>query len=85
MSVNSSKQAIGRPARSPLQAYRARDNCIPMIDCRHLENLDFDPLYFSGCLDALDDMPGGSMKSLGMTGYYSSQIVPRVSPHQSVL
>lgn len=51
--------------RPHMQEYRNRDYRVSLLDDRHFDamnqGLEGDFLYVTGCLDALDNIPAGSM------------------------
>jgi hypothetical protein len=59
-----------RLARFPLQHYRNRDYVLHMVDDRYFDALNPGGhptinLAFTGCIDALDNMPAGGMEGEG--------------------
>lgn len=59
-----------RRARQDLQDYRNRDYVLHILDDRHFDALNSMPNHYTtavattGCLDALEMLPGGCMRSI---------------------
>lgn len=68
-----------RLAREPLQEYRNRDYVLHMMDDTVFDALNCDSgLYLaaSGCIDALDHIPSGSMRVVS-NGIYDASTIHR--------
>lgn len=69
-----------RQARIALQDYRNRDYVLSHLDDKVFdilnEGIDGSFLMTTGCLDALDVLPAGSMVSTGSM-YYDSKVINR--------
>ena len=71
-----------RLAREAMQIYRNRDYVLSELDDTVFDLMNTDGggsfLACSGCLDALDDIPAGSMKAMmGGSAFYDASYVTR--------
>lgn len=74
-----------RPIREPLQDYRNRDYVLHLLDERVFDALNKGShvhLAFSGCIDALETLPSGSMVSVSDRFYDASHVTRGISAAQ---
>lgn len=80
------KMKPSRPVRYPLQDYRNRAYTLWLLDERVFDamnkGVEGNFAAYSGCLDALDFLPAGSMVSIGGNFYDASTIERGVSAEE---